>query len=155
MKVILTQSIDRLGRAGDCINVKTGYARNFLFPKNMAKEATPGNIKSLESLKKKQALEDEKNLNGAKALAEKLAALSITISAKCGPPRGEAAGEEEKLFGAVTSEMICDALRAESFSIDKKNILLDEPIKKLGVYNVGVKLHPEVKATLKVWVIKE
>jgi len=147
MKVILTQSIDRLGRVGDCINVKDGYARNFLFPKNLAKEATPGNVKNLESLKKKQALEDENRLKEAQALAAKIAALSITISAKC--------GEEEKLFGAVTAEMISSALKSESVSIEKKDIIIDEPIKKLGVYSVGVKIHPEVKATLKVWVVKE
>jgi large subunit ribosomal protein L9 len=139
--------VDRLGRPGDCINVKDGYARNFLFPKNLAKEATPGNIKSLESLKKKQALEDENRLKEARALAEKLAALSITINAKC--------GEEEKLFGAVTAEMISGALKAEGVSIDKKDIVIDEPIKKLGVYNIGAKIHPEVKASVKVWVVKE
>ena len=155
MKVILTQTIDRLGKAGDCVNVKDGFARNYLFPKNMAKEATPGNIKSLESLKKKQADEDLNRLNEAKALADKMQGLSITISAKAGPPRGEAAGEEEKLFGTVTTEMISKALEAESICIDKKDIVVDEPIKKLGVYQVGVKVHPEVKATLKVWIIKE
>ena len=147
MKVILTQAIDRLGKAGDCVNVKDGFARNYLFPKNMAKEATPGNIKSLESLKKKQAAEDLNRLNEAKALADKMQALSITISAKV--------GEEEKLFGTVTTEMISKALEAESISIDKKDIVVDEPIKKLGVYQVGVKVHPEVRATLKVWIIKE
>ena len=147
MKVILTQTIDRLGKAGDCVNVKDGFARNYLFPKNMAKEATPGNIKSLESLKKKQADEDLNRLNEAKALADKMQGLSITISAK--------AGEEEKLFGAVTTEMISKALEAESICIDKKDIVVDEPIKKLGVYQVGVKVHPEVRATLKVWIIKE
>lgn len=147
MKIILCQTIDRLGRAGDCVNVKEGYARNYLFPKNLAKEATPGNIKSLESLKKKQAAEDESKLNEAKALAEKIAALSITISAK--------AGEEEKLFGAVTSDMVSKALAAENISIDKKDIIIDDPIKKLGVYQIGVKLHPEVKATLRVWIVKE
>jgi large subunit ribosomal protein L9 len=147
MKVILTQPVDRLGRAGDCVNVKDGYARNFLFPKNLAKEATAGNIKSLESLKKKQAEEDAKNLADAKSLAEKLSALSVTISAKC--------GEEEKLFGAVTAEMISNALKAEDISIDKKDIVIDEPIKKLGMYTVGAKIHPEVKASLKVWIVKE
>jgi large subunit ribosomal protein L9 len=147
LRIILTQAVDRLGRPGDCINVKDGYARNFLFPKNLAKEATPGNIKSLESLKKKQALEDENRLKEARALAEKLAALSITINAKC--------GEEEKLFGAVTAEMISGALKAEGVSIDKKDIVIDEPIKKLGVYNIGAKIHPEVKASVKVWVVKE
>lgn len=147
MKVILTQTIDKLGRVGDCLNVKDGYARNYLFPKNLAKEATPGNIKALESLKKKQIIEDENKLKEAKALAEKISSLSITISAK--------AGEEEKLFGAVTSEMISKAVEAEHISIDKKDIVIDEPIKKLGVYQVGVKLHPEVKAALRVWIVKE
>jgi large subunit ribosomal protein L9 len=147
MKIILCQTIDRLGKAGDCVNVKEGYARNYLFPKNLAKEATPGNIKSLESLKKKQAIEDENKLKDATALAEKIAALSITISAK--------AGEEEKLFGAVTSDMVSKALEPEGISIDKKDIIIDDPIKKLGVYQIGVKLHPEVKATLRVWIVKE
>jgi len=147
VKVILTQTIERLGKAGDCVNVKDGYARNFLFPKNMAKEATPGNIKALESLRKKQAALDENKLKEANALSDKISSLSITISAK--------AGEEEKLFGAVTAEMVSTALQGEQISIDKRDIVLPEPIKKLGVYQVGVKLHPEVKATLRVWVVKE
>jgi large subunit ribosomal protein L9 len=147
MKVILTQTIDRLGKIGDIVNVKDGYARNYLFPKNAAKEATPGNMKILDSLKKKQALEDAKKLEGAKALAEKMAALSITINAK--------AGEEDKLFGTVTTEMISAALGNEKIVVDKKDIVIDEPIKKLGVYQVGVKVHPEVKASLKVWIVKE
>lgn len=147
MKVILTQNVDRLGRAGDCINIKDGFARNYLLPKNMAKEATPGNIKALESLKKKQVLEDSARLSEAKALAERIQNLSITISAK--------AGEEEKLFGAVTVEMISKAFEAEGISIDKKDIIVDEPIKKLGVYQVGAKVHPEVKATLRIWIVKE
>jgi large subunit ribosomal protein L9 len=147
MKVILTQTIERLGKIGDIVNVKDGYARNYLFPKNAAKEATPGNMKILDSLKQKQALENAKRLDEAKAFADKIAALSITISAK--------SGEEEKLFGAVTTEMISVALKAEKIDVDKKEIVLDEPIKKLGVYQVGVKVHPEVKASLRVWIVKE
>ncbi len=147
MKVILTQTIERLGKIGDIVNVKDGYARNYLFPKNAAKEATSGNMKILESLKAKQALEDAKRLNEAKALAENIGALSVTISAK--------AGEEDKLFGAITTEMISTALGNEKIIIDKKEIVLDEPIKKLGVYQVAVKVHPEVKASLRVWIVKE
>ena len=147
MKIILTQEVDRLGKIGDIVNVKDGYARNYLFPKNAAKEATPGNMKILDSLKKKQALEDAKRLDEAKALAEKIAALSITISAKT--------ADEEKLFGTVTTEMISAALGNEKIIVDKKDIVLDEPIKKLGVYQVGVKVHPEVKASLRVWIVKE
>ena len=147
MKVILTQTIERLGKIGDIVNVKDGYARNYLFPKNAAKEATSGNMKILESLKAKQALEDAKRLNEAKALAENIGALSVTISAK--------AGEEDKLFGAITTEMISTALGNEKIIIDKKEIVLDEPIKKLGVYQVAVKIHPQVKASLKVSVVNK
>jgi len=147
MKVILIQTIDSLGKAGEVLTVKDGYARNFLFPKNMAKEATPGNMKILESLKKKQALEDAKVLGEAKALAGRISALSVTINAK--------AGDEEKLFGTVTTEMISNALEAEGILINRKDISLAEPIKKLGVYNVDVKIHPEVRTVLKVWIVKE
>ena len=143
----MTQEVERLGKIGDIVNVKDGYARNYLFPKNAAKEATPGNMKILDLLKKKQALEDTKRLDEAKALAQMLAALSITISAKT--------ADDERLFGTVTTEMISAALRAEKITVDKKDIVLDEPIKKLGVYQVGVKVHPEVKASLRVWVVKE
>lgn len=147
MKVILTQTIDRLGKAGDCVNVKDGYARNYLFPKNFAKEATEGNIKALDSLRKKQAIEDENNLKNARALAEKISALSVKISAK--------SADEEKLFGAVTAEMVSKALEVESINIDKKDIVIDEPIKKLGSHQIFIKIHPEVKAVLKISVVKE
>jgi large subunit ribosomal protein L9 len=147
VKVILLENIDRLGKMGDVVTVKEGYARNFLLPKNKAKAATDGNMKILEALKKKQAAEEAKRLQEAKAAAERLANLSVTINAK--------AGEEDKLFGSVTAEMISDALKAEGSEIDKKDIILEEPIKKLGVYQVGVKLHPEVRASLRIWVVKE
>ena len=147
MKVILLQTIDRLGKAGEVITVKEGYARNYLIPKKVAREATTGNMKMLEAVRKKQADEDAKKMSEIKVLADKLAALSLTISA--------AAGEEDKLFGSVSNEMIAEALLAESVTVDKRDIILDEPIKKLGVYQVTVKLHPEVKASLKVWIVKK
>jgi len=147
MKVILLQTIDKLGKAGDVVTVKEGYARNCLIPKNAAREATAGGMKMLDSLKKKQAALDAEKMSAVKALAEKITNLSLTISAQ--------AGEEEKLFGSVSSEMISEALAEEKIDIDKKDIILDEPIKKLGVYQVTVKIHPEVKATLKVWVVNK
>jgi len=147
MKVILIANMDRLGKAGDIVTVREGYARNFLIPNNKAKPATPGNMGILEALKKKQAAEEAKKLAEAKTIAGKIGNLSLTISAK--------AGEEEKLFGSVTVEMIADALKSEGFEVDKKEIILDEPIKKIGVYQLAVKVHPEVKAPLKVWVVKE
>ena len=147
MKVILLQTIDRLGKAGDIITVKEGYARNYLIPKNAAKEATAGNMKILESLKKKQAAEDAKALAEIKTIAEKLTGLALTIPAQ--------AGEEDKLFGSVSGETIAEALAAEGMKVDKRDIILDEPIKKLGSYQVTVKLHPEVKAFLNVLVVKK
>ena len=147
MKVILLQTVDRLGKAGDVVTVKEGYARNFLIPKNVAKEATPGNTKILESLKKKQAEEDAKQLAELKTLAERLAALSLTIPAQ--------AGEEEKLFGSISNEAISEALAAEGIKVDKRDIILEEPIKRLGAHQVTVKLHPEVKANLTVCIVKK
>jgi len=147
MKVILTQNVDRLGKIGDVVTVKEGYARNFLIPNNKAKVACDGNIKMLDALKKKRAAEEKKVLDEAEALAGKISNLSLTISAE--------AGEEDKLFGSVSNDMVSLALSAEGINIDKRDIALDEPIKKLGVYNVSVKVHPEVKATLKVWVVKK
>ena len=147
MKVILLQTVDRLGKAGDVVTVKEGHARNFLIPKNVAKEATVNNMKMLESLKKKQAEEDAKRLAEIKALAERLEALSLTIPAQ--------AGEEEKLFGSVSNEDIAAALAVENIKIDKRDIVLEEPIKKLGAYQAIVKLHPEVKANLKILIVKK
>lgn len=146
MKVILLESVDRLGKAGEVITVKEGFARNYLIPKNIAREATAGNMKALDSIKKKQAEEDAKKLQAVKTMADRLAALSLTIPAE--------AGEEEKLFGSVSNETISEALSREGIEIDKRNIILAEPIKKLGAYQVTVKLHPEVKAELKVLVVK-
>ena len=147
MKVILIKDIDRLGKIGEVIAVKDGYARNYLIPTNIAKEATPGNMKSLEGLKKKQAAIEAAKLEEAKEFAKKISNLSITISAQ--------AGEEEKLFGSITADMIAQSLDIEGVKVDKKDITIDEPIKKLGSYQVSVKVHPEVKASLRIWIVKE
>ena len=147
MKVILLDTIARLGKTGDVVTVKEGFARNYLIPNKKAREATAGNMKILDSLKKKQAEEDTKKLAEVNALAEKLVSLSLTIPAQ--------AGEEDKLFGSVSAEAIAEALSAVNITIDKRDIILEEPIKKLGLYQVTVKLHPEVKANLKVWIVKK
>ena len=147
MKVILMENVDRLGKIGDLVNVKEGFARNYLIPSNKAKTATPGNMKILESLKKKKTEEDAKLLAEAKALAEKISNLSLTITAQ--------AGEEEKLFGSISNDMIAASLAEESVNIDKKDIIIEEPIRKLGVYQVTVKIGPEIKASLRVWIVKK
>lgn len=147
MKVILLETIERLGKIGDVIDVTEGYARNFLLPRKKAKEATQGNMKILDALKRKEAAAAKSKYDEAKILADKLSAASVTIHAQ--------AGEEEKLFGSISADMISAKLAEEGFKIDKHDIMLAEPIKKLGVYQVEAKLHPEVKATLRVWVVKK
>jgi large subunit ribosomal protein L9 len=147
MKVILLETIDRLGKTGDVITVKEGYARNFLIPNNKARPATPGNLKALEGVKKKEAAAMAKEVEAARALANRISNISLTISVE--------AGDEEKLFGSVTADAISDELKGEGVEIDKKDILLEEPIKKLGVYQVTVKVHPEVKASLRLWIVKK
>jgi len=146
MKIILLSDIKDLGKMGDVVTVKEGYARNYLIPRKLVKEATPGNMKNLDGILKKREAAEAKLLAEANVLADKISAISITISAQ--------AGEEDKLFGSVSSEMIAEALSGEGFSIDKRDIDTGEQIKKLGDYKVSVKVHPNVKATLKVLVIK-
>jgi len=147
VKVILLENVDRLGKSGELVSVKEGYARNFLIPNKKAKLATPGNMKVLEVIKKKEAAELAKEVEVARALANRIANLSLTI--------GVQAGDEEKLFGSVTADSIADSLKDEGITIDKKEIVIEEPIKKLGVYQVTVKVHPEVKASLRLWIVKK
>jgi ribosomal protein L9 len=147
MKVILLEAINKLGKVGDVVTVKEGFARNFLIPQNKARLATAGNMKTLESLKKKEAVETAKQIEAARAIANKIASLSITISAE--------AGDEDKLFGSITSETVSDALKEEGVVIDKKDVIIEEPIKKLGVFQITIKVHPEVKASLRLWIVKK
>ena len=147
MKVILKADVKDLGRMGEVVNVKDGFARNYLVPQGLAAEANTKNVKALEHETKKIQEMAKKVKSGASGLAEQIAAAKVTIKAK--------AGEEEKLFGSVTSMVIADALKAEGIEIDKKKIHLDEPIKRLGEYTVTIKLHSEVSAQLNVQVVPE
>jgi len=147
MKVILTENVETLGKIGDVVNVSTGYARNYLIPKKLAMFATEGNVKVHEHKKRMVQAKIRKQRQEAENLARQVENLSITIPAKV--------GEEDRLFGSVTSAMIQEALKREGIEIDKKRILLDEPIKSLGVFNVPVKIFPEVTAKVKIWVVKE
>lgn len=146
MQVILRESIGSLGSAGEVVKVKDGFARNFLLPQGKAVPADLANLKELEHHKKAIAAKQAKLKKEAEALAAKVAVLSITIRKE--------AGEEEKLFGSVTTKDIADALRRENFLIDKKQVQLEEPIRRLGTTDVGIRLHSEVTATLKVSVVK-
>ncbi|PIV66307.1 MAG: 50S ribosomal protein L9 [Nitrospirae bacterium CG01_land_8_20_14_3_00_44_22] len=147
MKVILKEDVKNLGKMGDMVNVAEGHARNFLIPQKLAVEAITKNIKALELQKKVIQKKANKEKNSAQALSEKIAALNLTIKAK--------AGEEEKLFGSITSMDIAAELKNEGIDIDKKKISIDEPIKRLGAYTVGVKVHPDITTQLNITVIAE
>jgi large subunit ribosomal protein L9 len=147
MKVILRKDHDKLGKIGDVVNVKDGYARNFLIPQNVAYVALKGNLKALEEEKKQHALRDQKGERDAQKLADKLENISVTIKANV--------GEDEKLFGSITSQMIAESLQEQGLTLDKRIIELEEPIKALGIYTVPVKIHPKVTGHVKVWVVRE
>ena len=143
MKVILRKNYDQLGKIGDLVDVKDGFARNFLLPRQIAYIATQGNIRSLEEEKQQIAKKEVKELEAAKLLAVDLEKISITIPVKV--------GEEDRIFGSVTNQMIADALKEKKYDIDKRKIDLDEPIKALGIYSISIKLHPDVNAVVKTW----
>lgn len=147
MKVILKEDVKNLGRMGETVSVKPGYARNFLLPKGLAMEATIKNQQLAEELKKQVSLKLIKQKEDAQAAVQRLSGVALEIKAKT--------GEEGKLFGSVTSMNIEEGLKAQGIEIDRKKILLEEPIKKTGEYEVQIKLHPEVTATIKVNVIPE
>ncbi|MDD2494515.1 MAG: 50S ribosomal protein L9 [Tissierellia bacterium] len=148
MKVILLEDVKNVGKKGDIINAKDGYARNFLFPKNLAIEATPSNLKNLENAKKIQDEKEKEIYEEAKKLEEELTKITIVIKSK--------AGENGKLFGSITNKEIADNLEAEKgVSIDKRKIELEEAIKSVGEYSVKVRLHPKVVAKLNVIVTEK
>jgi large subunit ribosomal protein L9 len=147
MKVILRKNFENLGEVGAVVEVKDGYALNYLIPRQIAYLATEGNIKALQEEKKQSAAKEVKELEAANKLKEELEKASISIMVKV--------GEEEKLFGSVTAQDISAALSAKGYDIDKRKIDLTEPIKSLGIHDVNVKLHPKVTAVVKTWVVKE
>jgi len=146
MKVVLKEDIQKLGAVGDVVEVAAGYARNFLIPQGKALEANKTNLKLFEEYKRTEAKKQEKEKQEAQEVAKKIEQSSCTIVMQA---------HEEQLYGSVTNADIANALLQEGISIDKRNILLEEPIKALGVYQVPVRLHPEVKQQVKVWVVKK
>ncbi len=147
MKIILKEDIKKLGKMGQIVDVADGYARNYLVPKGLAVEASTKNIRSLEHEKKIIQEKARKHKDSAQDLASRISSLTLTIKAK--------AGEEEKLFGSVTTMDIAEALLAQGVEIEKKKIVLEEPIKRLGSYSVQIKLHPDVSVPLTIEVIQE
>jgi len=147
MQVILREDVEKLGKIGDLVKVADGYARNFLVPGKKAIEATPKNLNAMNHAKKMVSDRLRKLKKEAAADADVIKNLSITIKAKV--------GEEGKLFGSVTSMDIVDAMKAQGVVIDKRKLVLDEPIKRLGDFTITVKLHSDVTADFKVSVVGE
>ncbi len=147
MQIILQEDVEKLGNRGELVEVAAGYARNFLLPRKLALEATPGNMKRLERMRATFAKKEATEKDAAQKLAELLAGVSLTFARK--------SGENEQLFGSVTTADISEALAAQGFTIDKRKITLADPIKLVGEYEIPVKLHREVTATVKLAVKKE
>ena len=149
IKLILRQDVAELGASGDVVTVKAGYARNFLLPQGLAFEATSANLKRVDEDKRRSEAKSKRDLLEARRRASQLEDVSLTFHAN--------AGEEGKLFGSITSGDIADRLKEQNldFTIEKRDIELEEPIKALGVFTVAVRLHTDVKPEIKVWVIKQ
>jgi large subunit ribosomal protein L9 len=147
MQIILQEEVEKLGNRGEVLEVAEGYARNFLLPRRLAIEATPGNMKRLEKMRATFAKKEAVEKNDAQKLAELLAAVSLEVSRK--------AGESDQLFGSVTSADVSEALAAQGFTIDKRKIVLVDPIKAIGDFEIPIKLHREVTASVKLAVKKE
>jgi large subunit ribosomal protein L9 len=147
VKVILTSTVASLGTPGMVVEVARGYARNFLIPQGKAMEANPGNLARFESQRSKYEQQMEKEKDAAQSLADRLSEVSLTIAQRV--------GESERLYGSVTNVVIAQALEEKGFDIDRKQLELEEPIKKLGTYQVTVRLAPEVKAQVQVEVVPE
>ncbi len=147
MKIILKQPIENVGSAGEVVEVKAGYARNYLLPRDIALRATPQNMKIYDQEKRRLQVKQSKDKHEAEQLAAQLQSISLTATV--------AVGEEDKVFGSVTSQHVAELIKAKGFEIDRRKIQMDEPLKALGVYEVPIKLHTEVIANVKVWVVKE
>lgn len=148
MKVILLSDVKKLGQKGDVVEVAEGYARNYLIPKGLAKEATAGSLKELKAIKAKQAAQEQQQLEQARQIASKLEGQSIQITSK--------AGDKGRLFGSVTNKEVAEALEAQfQVDIDRRKIEMKEAIKSLGDYPIKVKIHPQVAANMTVRVVGE
>ena len=147
MEVILRQAVENLGKPGDVVKVSNGFARNYLLPRGVAFEATPGNLKRIAQERDRLEAAENARRSAAQELATKLEQVSLTFSARV--------GEEGKLFGSVTTADIVHQLETQGFNIEKRQIDLHEPLRALGVFRVPVRLHADVKPEIKIWVIKQ
>jgi large subunit ribosomal protein L9 len=147
VKVILRDDIKGLGACGQVVEVKGGYARNYLIPNNLATQASTGNLKAIDEIKTQKNLRDNKRKREAEKIKDKLEKVSLTAEVQV--------GEEDKLFGSVTAANIVALLKGHGFEIDKHLVHLEEPIKALGIYTIPIKLEKDVTANVKIWVVKK
>lgn len=147
MEVILSKDVQSLGKTGQVVKVKDGYARNYLIPRKMAFMASPSNLKKIEQQERKRKERYDQDKQEALALAEKISKASCTLSVEV--------NDLDKLYGAISESDIAKALDVEGFQIDKKNIIIEKPIEELGIFEVGVNLHSEVTAKIRLWVTKK
>lgn len=147
MELLLRQNVEHLGRIGDVVKVKSGFARNFLLPRGMAVMVTKSNLAEIERARALALVEEQQRVGAMKELATKLAEASVTIEGR--------ANAEGHLFGSVTGAQIAASLREKGISIDDKAVRLNQPLKEIGVYDVMVHLHASVEATVKVWVVQQ
>lgn len=147
MKIILREDLKKLGKCGEVVEVKDGFARNYLIPKNLAIAATRGNLKAIEEVVRQKKLRDNKSLRKDQRLKAEIEKISVTAEV--------AVGEEDKVFGSVTTQQIAELMKEKGFVIDRHQIELEEPLKALGVYTIPIKISSEVQANLKLWVVKK
>lgn len=147
MKVILREDMDNLGKTGEVVEVKDGYGRNFLIPRNLAIPATKGNLRSINEVTVQKELRDKKLRRDAERIKDHIEKISCTAEVNV--------GEEDKMFGSITPTIIADLLKEQGVTVDRRKIMLDDPIKALGVYTVPIKIAPDVVANLKLWVVKK
>jgi len=147
MELLLKQNVEHLGRTGDVVDVKPGYARNYLLPRGLAVLVTKSNIAEVERARAQAIAEEEARVAGLKDMGSKLADVSVTIEGK--------ANEEGHLFGSVNASQIAAALREKDIAVDDKMVRLENPLKEIGVYDVTIHLHADVEAPIKVWVVQQ
>src|SRR5271170_845964 len=147
MNIILMENVEKLGQVGDVVKVKNGYARNYLLPRQLGMPATTGNIKRIEREKTQRLAIFEAEKKVAQQQADILSKVSLTIAVEV--------NDQEKLYGAISESDILEALLAENHKIDKKSLVIEKPIDDLGIFEIGVKLHPQVIAKIRLWVTKK
>ncbi len=146
IKLILLEDVEELGYAGDAVSVASGYARNYLLPKGLAAKASPAALRQVESRREKIESQRKDEMKKAQDIAVRIAEVEITIPMQ--------AGDDNQLFGSVTSHIIVEELAKQNISVESRRVELENPIKELGAFNINVKLHKEVSASLKVWVVR-